>query len=151
MKDYHEKAIPFRSEDVRRTKNSPSSSLALLFSSRFSFESAFDPPRNPIDLPFLPDFFFLLFFPFHLFSLPLSIHCIHNDYRFAGKSGCTGTSRRAKEKWTDLRGRSERGRVSGGRIERRVFLRSKTSMRRKQENTSRPPRVVVAFSVKLLR
>ena len=138
-----------RSEEtsvVQKTAPSASSSLALLFHSRFSFESAFDPPRNPIDLQFR-----FLFLPFHLsffFSFPYPRIWIINSRENRGARYLGG---RRKNLRTDLRGRSERGRVSGGRIERRVFLRSKTSIRREQENTSRPPRVVVAFSVKLLR
>lgn len=139
-----------RSEEtsvVQKTAPSASSSLALLFHSRFSFESAFDPPRNPIDLQFR-----FLFLPFHLsffFSFPYPRVWIINSRENRGARRYLGGRR--KNLRTDLRGRSERGRVSGGRIERRVFLRSKTSIRREQENTSRPPRVVVAFSVKLLR
>lgn len=139
-----------RSEEtsvVQKTAPSASSSLALLFHSRFSFESAFDPPRNPIDLQFR-----FLFLPFHLsffFSFSYPRIWIINSRENRGARRYLGGRR--KNLRTDLRGRSERGRVSGGRIERRVFLRSKTSMRREQENTSRPPRVVVAFSVKLLR
>lgn len=139
-----------RSEEtsvVQKTAPSASSSLALLFHSRFSFESAFDPPRNPIDLQFR-----FLFLPFHLsffFSFSYPRIWIINSRENRGARRYLGGRR--KNLRTDLRGRSERGRVSGGRIERRMFLRSKTSMRREQENTSRPPRVVVAFSVKLLR
>lgn len=139
-----------RSEEtsvVQKTAPSASSSLALLFHSRFSFESAFDPPRNPIDLQFR-----FLFLPFHLsffFSFSYPRIWIINSRENRGARRYLGGRR--KNLRTDLRGRSERGRVSGGRIERRVFLRSKTSIRREQENTSRPPRVVVAFSVKLLR
>lgn len=93
-----------RSEEtsvVQKTAPSASSSLALLFHSRFSFESAFDPPRNPIDLQFR-----FLFLPFHLsffFSFPYPRIWIINSRENRGARRYLGGRRK------NLRGRIYEG------------------------------------------